>query len=851
MNVTSEQSKKGINYLTIDSPSSNMVTLQFWFRAGSSLERPNQRGIAHFLEHMFFKGSKKYPDMKIAKTIERFGGEINAFTSFDYTCYYINAPWKKGLKALDVLLDMVCNPQFKKQDLIPERQVVLEEYLRSIDSPSQFNFYQVQDNVFNKGYQHKILGNPSSILNFDLRQLKEFRKDNYCKENALVVIAGNLGKTEKYSELIEKYSLPSGKKSSFPLFKLKSKSNFDIHYKSVNQMTLTFVIEAPQFTDENAVTEDLALNTISFGDISRLYKYFVEETSLANGFSGSTMFFSKGGCHFLKIAFPPENLKRILTEFPIQIKKLLKNPIEQIDLERIRNQYMASKVYEKESIESFAFNLGHGFAQNEDIYSDENYIKSMQDISVADINESLADIFSRKIHIVLQAPQEYEGKLDKKILTKLSQEISTEKAKVSSNKLGKVTVSKFDPATKVITLAPGLKLIHRHNPLASTFVLHSFIKGGLSNENKNNNGIYNLLSKNITYGYEDLNYDQIKSDLELKASYLNGFSGRNAYGLNLHGLSDYTDDLLDHFFGTLLKPNFDPFKFEIEKELVKRSMHLQKEDPLKICFRQFSQLVFHGHSYSLDMIGSEKSIEQINVEKLKRLHKKSLQQEEMVLTYCGNLSLSTVEGKIKPRIKTLFNRKIKSKTNHVPKPKTDQNVHKELDREQSHIIIGKAAFASNTSEDLYLKIFTALLSGQSSDLFVKVRDEMGLCYSVQTIHNSSLEAGYWAIYIGTSHEKEKSAIEAVKGIIHKYQSKGLSKAELSMVKSMVVGQNQIATQTNDDYAYFYSVPVLHGLGLDYPHNIIEKLEKIELPKLNAFLKKFLKDDWNTVSVGPS
>ena len=87
-----EKLKNNLNVLFIDIPGSTAATTQIWFRAGSALEEHSEEGIAHFLEHMFFKGTERHPGAQIAHQVESFGGDINAFTSFDYTCYYINTP---------------------------------------------------------------------------------------------------------------------------------------------------------------------------------------------------------------------------------------------------------------------------------------------------------------------------------------------------------------------------------------------------------------------------------------------------------------------------------------------------------------------------------------------------------------------------------------------------------------------------------------------------------------------------------------------------------------------------------------------------------------------------------------
>jgi zinc protease len=111
----------------------------------------------------------------IAHEVESFGGEINAFTSFDYTCYYINTPVNYLEKTVEILLDMVSNPIFSQDDLVPERQVVFEEYRRSIDNPGQFNFKNMQETSFSTGYSHQILGTEKTILNQTCHHCHHFK----------------------------------------------------------------------------------------------------------------------------------------------------------------------------------------------------------------------------------------------------------------------------------------------------------------------------------------------------------------------------------------------------------------------------------------------------------------------------------------------------------------------------------------------------------------------------------------------------------------------------------------------------------------------------------------------------
>src|SRR5690606_38936569 len=231
MHIEQIRLENGLNTLFINSPGSTAASVQIWFRAGSALEVKEDQGIAHFLEHMFFKGTNTRPGAAIAHEVESFGGEINAFTSFDYTCYYINTPANYLNNTIEILLDMVSNPLFDESELIPERGVVFEEYRRAIDNPGQFNFKEMQKTCFQGGYRHQILGTEKNIKNFNRQQLTRFRNKNYNLSNVMLVVSGDLKERTKTEKIINNSRLPEGEPTKFPKFKLKKPATVNIHHK--------------------------------------------------------------------------------------------------------------------------------------------------------------------------------------------------------------------------------------------------------------------------------------------------------------------------------------------------------------------------------------------------------------------------------------------------------------------------------------------------------------------------------------------------------------------------------------------------------------------------------------------
>jgi zinc protease len=851
MKIEQVQLDNELNTLFIHSPGCSAATVQMWFRAGSALEVKDNEGIAHFLEHMFFKGTPTRPGPQLAHDIESYGGEVNAFTSFDYTCYYINTPSLFLEKSVDILLDMVANPLFSEDEIPSERQVVFEEYRRAMDNPSQWNFIQLQKGSFTAGYQHPILGREDTILNFSQQQIKSFRENFYNLENAMLVVAGDLRERETLEKKIRSFRLPHGQKSQFGPFDLKATDSINVHDKDIRQATLTLCFQAPGYVHEKAAAQDLAINCLAHGEMSRMYQALVAKTSLCNGVSGSTMYFANGGVHMLRMNFPVENLSKISALFMQTLQQAVAEGFKPEELNKIKNQYIASKVYERESIESFAFSLGHGFAQSGNIHCEEAFIEKIRSTTPVQVWEGLMEILKQSSHFTLQVPKDTKLTVPERELKKWQVGLKKTgiklKLKFDSPKL---TTSKFDSAVQVAEVKPGIKFVYRKNDLTPTFVLHAYMKGGQSAENNKTAGIHHLMARLLTYGYKGMSYEKLKNELEFLSASLSGFSGKNAYGLTLHGQSKDMEKLTGHFFGTLYNPDVPKKFFEHERKIILRALENQKEDPMKQAFKAFYKMVFNGHAYALELAGTPQTLKAFTPTGLQRLHKNHLTKSELVITYCGDQDFSVIFPVIKELVKDLDERRPLKRAKTKPKPITGKREKLVFKREQTQIVIGAPAYGIGYKEDLYLKMITAHLSGQSSELFVEVRDRQGLCYSVSPVHVTALESGCWGIYIGSGSDKTERAIEAIMGIINKLRDHGIKREEFERIKTMMDGQNLLGIQTNEDYAQFYSIPVLHSQGLDFPHLNNEAIRQANYQDFQHFLKKYFKKKWTIIEAGP-
>lgn len=215
--ISLKKFEQKLPFLTINLPAAESVTVMFLANTGSRHEPIGKEGIAHFFEHMVFKGSKKYPSAKIlARTLDSVGAEFNAFTSKEYTGYYVKSAASNFDLALDVLSDMLFAPLLRQEDIDREKGVIIEELNMYVDTP-QYHIANVFEQLLfaDPALAHDIIGNKDSIRSLSSADFQDFLNHYYGPENLLLVVAGGLDKiSADQKTLVNKISLAFNKLSN-------------------------------------------------------------------------------------------------------------------------------------------------------------------------------------------------------------------------------------------------------------------------------------------------------------------------------------------------------------------------------------------------------------------------------------------------------------------------------------------------------------------------------------------------------------------------------------------------------------------------------------------------------------
>jgi predicted Zn-dependent peptidase len=273
--------KNGVRIVLENIPTVRSVAIGVWIGTGSRNENPQTNGISHFLEHMFFKGTKTRSAKEIAESFDSIGGQVNAFTSKEYTCYYAKVLDTHAQFALDVLADMFFNSSFVEEELNKERNVVLEEIKMYDDTPDDIVHDLLSTAIYGDhplGYP--ILGTEETLNTFTGSTLKDYIHNRYTPENVVISIAGNV--SDKFILEVEKYfgSYEGGDSSiieNIPVFQ----SNHLSRKKETEQAHLCIGFEGLKIGHED-VYSLIILNNILGGSMSsRLFQEVREQRGLA------------------------------------------------------------------------------------------------------------------------------------------------------------------------------------------------------------------------------------------------------------------------------------------------------------------------------------------------------------------------------------------------------------------------------------------------------------------------------------------------------------------------------------------------------------------------------------------
>ena len=381
-------------------PNKNALTasMNIFVKAGSVYEQPFQAGISHFLEHLMFKGSKKYPGDMLSRNTENLGGYINACTGQQETIYYI-AIQKDGVEeTLKMLVDTVSNPLIPEDEFLMEKNVIIEEIKRHSDNPTNVFFDEFIEEMFIESDVRKsILGTKDTVSDLKRSDIFDYYHDFYTLNNILIVISGNF--EEKKSEQIILEGVSNLKKKSKKIdlrLTEKPRPHKDTVKKGRVELSYLlggFLIDGID-TDE-IYTADIASAIFGGGKVSRLYKTLKDEKRLVYAVKSDLCPFEGAGLLYFYAPFEEKNLDAIKDEIHKQTELIIEKGITQEELNIVKASIKTHWIFAQETPSEIAFNKGTWILRNRENVLDD-YVRRIDEIKTEDIRDFFKKHYSKQ-----------------------------------------------------------------------------------------------------------------------------------------------------------------------------------------------------------------------------------------------------------------------------------------------------------------------------------------------------------------------------------------------------------------------------------------------------------------------
>ena len=368
------------------------VALGIWVRTGSRYEPEDLTGISHFLEHTVFKGTNSRSTYDIAASLESVGGHLNAFTSKEYTCYHARFMSEYLEEAVDVLSDILLHPTFPESEIEREKSVVLDELRDSQDVPEEIAFEKFEKYLYpESSLGRPILGNEESIKSFNPEKLGNYLDQHYGPEDTIIVAAGYVEHDELVKLISDRYDRKPSDKNDF--VKLDSSlyaAGQEVSTKDIQQSHLILGLPIFDIYDERRYDVAVLNSILSGGMSSRLFQNIREAHGVAYQIFSFVNLYRDSGSFGVYLATDPAKRELALELTYKELEKLVNDPVNEDELEKVKAQYKSGVVMGDESMERRMLRLGR-----QQIYYGEN-------ISLDIFLEKIEQIDAPRIHTLAQ-----------------------------------------------------------------------------------------------------------------------------------------------------------------------------------------------------------------------------------------------------------------------------------------------------------------------------------------------------------------------------------------------------------------------------------------------------------------
>ena len=863
-NVRKTTLKNGLTVITKEVHTAPVVSVQVWYKVGTRNERLGVNGIAHQLEHMMFKGTKRRP-VQFGKLFSALGSDSNAFTSHDQTVYYGTAERDKLKALLTLEADRMQNTVINTKQFNSEKQVVISELKGYENSPQyRLNRAVMQAAFPNHPYGLPVGGTEQDVKKFTLEQVQQYYDNFYSPNNAVLVIVGDF-ETSKTIEAVKEIfgEIPVNKNTNL-LNKIAVKNSFNASSnipKNSEPIVLKQPGSAPLFQAvyrlPNAKHRDIpALDVMDYilaeGRNSRLYQALVN-SGKASEVSASVISLQDAGWYELLVtANSTSNLSKIKSIVNREISHLANKEITSDELNRAKAQLEASVILSNRDITSLAMQLGNDETTAGDYTYTDRYLAAIKQVTVEDVQLVAQKYFKQQSQIAgFFKPTDIATK-DKTENKQVSAENGQHFSKSTINNAD--VIKYLPPVDSTITstsrilpekfsLDNGLEILLLPDKSTSTVTLGGYIKAGSEFDPENKAGLASLVADNLMNGTKDKDVLSLAKTLEDCGVSLDFKTYREGMYLEGNSLSDDLSVLVKTLGDVIKNPTFPPKQLQLARQQALTALKQDLDDPQEVAQRTFLQAVFpKTHpSYSFS---DEQSLQRITRRDVAKFHKKHYRPDTTVLALVGDFQPDQVKELLK---KEFGDWKGTGDTPKVEYPPV--NLPEKIIR-FNPVVPGKVQAITfmgnktiNRQDPRYYaaQILNHILGGDtlSSRLGSQIRDRLGLTYGIYSNFLAGKNSGTFLIEMQTSPEDTTKAIASTRQLLEDMHRKGVTAAEVETAKRNLIGNYNVSLASPDELTYRIIKNNVLGLDTEEIRSYTDKIQAVTPAQVNQAARELL------------
>jgi len=847
----------GLRVIVVNRPGVPVVSTYVWYAVGSADEEPQKTGIAHFLEHMMFKGSSKYKKGDIDSVTSRNGGSNNAFTSNDYTAYFIDLPKSRYAEALKIESDRMRHLGLDLKEFESEKKVVQSETDISADNPQSQLWERLDGYLYGSfhPYAHPVLGWRQDVEDTTRRDMRAFYERNYHPNHATLVMCGDITLEEAKPVIVDLFgNLPKGPELKRPApvtSNFKGPRSYEVKGDTdVVQLVRGYPGVQAGHADEPAL--DVMGMILGDGVTSRLYTKLVDEGLLANQIAAGNSTQMLGGSFYIWAELADEIQRTQLVDgISNVINALMQEGVSDAELERAKRRVVAADLFGRESSSNIAQELGQAQVVLGDWRAALRYPNRIKSVTVADVQ---------------RVARQYLGS-GNCVNGWLVPELSPD------NSGGGISDAKPQPLpVERHVLDNGLVVLLYARPGLPVLSINASVRAGRATEPKGKSGISNFAGSLLDAGTTSRTKLAIAETIEG----VGGELSLGSSGGSLRVLTEYSALGLDLLSDCMLNPAFVPVEIELLRKQLLANIEAAKDETAGFA-RDAASAWVYGPATPLGepSLGTVASIKGISRDDLANWHRTWFRPDNAIIAAVGDFKSGELLTLIKARFgawkkpaEALAHAKFEFKRNsgmsgaqrvnfaEFDSSKVDTGKKRiaidHPEKEQVVVRLQGLGIKRDNPDYIPLLVMENILgtSVGFTDRFSKrLRDDMGLAYSTYAniTAGAGLYEGSFLGYIGTRPENVELALKTMYSMLEEIRTLPVSDRELRDSKDYLKGSFVFGLETTGQLADLMVSIERFGLGNDYLVKHAQNIEAVTKEDILRVASKYLVAD-NMVEV---